>query len=71
MLAICATVTAVAPVAAMDIPSATHSAYRFLQIHAARIAVIIPTQVASSRWVCSKKIPPTQREIGKVNMLYP
>ena len=35
----------------------------------ARIVVRKPTTEATSRWVCSKKIPPIHLETGKKNML--
>ena len=57
--------------AATDTSSATGTAQRFRQIQETSTVVINPTQVASSRCVCSKKIPPTQRVTGKVNILYP
>src|SRR4029079_1202079 len=37
----------------------------------ARMIVRKPTVDATSRWTCSKKIPPTHLEMGKRNMLYP
>ena len=33
--------------------------------------MVNPPRDAIKRWVCSKKIPPTQRENGNKNMLYP
>src|ERR1700730_9870270 len=40
-------------------------------IQTARMMVRKPTTDAISRWVCSKKMPPTHLENGNRNMLYP
>src|SRR5690348_14126470 len=41
------------------------------QVQRVRTTVKKPTKDATKRWVCSKNIPPTHFEYGKVNMFQP
>src|SRR5438046_1740986 len=49
----------------------THARLSFIHVQTARMIVRKPTKEAISRWLCSKKIPPTHFEYGKTNMFQP
>src|SRR4051794_16431243 len=46
----------------------THARGSFSHVQIARITVRKPTNDATRRWLCSKKMPPTHFENGKENM---